>query len=243
MRTSNPFFNQRAYRPAGDVIELDNTMTAQGAVTKTIILTLILGFFGCFAYVATALVPLLGVLGWLVGMIVGFAIAITLLFKREWSPFLAPVYAIAEGVFLGAVTAFFSRMYPGIAAPAIGLTVCILFFMLALYKTGLVRATQKFKLAVLAATGAIAVVYLFCFVLFLCGVESIAYSATPLGIGFSVVVVIIASLNLVLDFDLIETGEAQGFPKYMEWYCAFALLVTLVWLYLEILRLLSKLRR
>ena len=165
--------------------------------------------------------------------------------QEHWSPITAPIYALLEGLFLGGISAFFEKSYPGIAVQAIGLTFGVLFVLLLAYKTGLVRATRGFKLGVIAATGAIALVYLANIVMgaFFHSQISILYSRTPLGIGISVVVVIIAALNLVLDFDMIETGSRMGAPKYMEWYGAFAMMVTLIWSYLEILRLLSKTRR
>ena len=165
--------------------------------------------------------------------------------QEHWSPITAPIYALLEGLFLGGISAFFEKSYPGIAVQAIGLTFGVLFVLLLAYKTGLVRATRGFKLGVIAATGAIALVYLANIVMgaFFHSQISILYSSTPLGIGISVVVVIIAALNLVLDFDMIETGSRMGAPKYMEWYGAFAMMVTLIWSYLEILRLLSKTRR
>jgi uncharacterized YccA/Bax inhibitor family protein len=143
------------------------------------------------------------------------------------------------------VSAIFERSYPGIATQAVALTFGVLFVLLLAYKTGIVRATRGFKLGVIAATGAIALVYLVSIVMtvfFHTGI-SILQSSTPLGIGISVVIVIIAALNLILDFDMIETGAKMGAPKYMEWYGAFGLMVTLIWLYMEILRLLGKTRR
>ena len=172
-------------------------------------------------------------------------LALVTVFKKHWSPITAPIYALLEGFALGGISAMFERSYPGIATQAVMLTFGVIFILLLAYKTGIVKATRGFKLGVMAATGAIALVYLANMVmsLFFHTQMSFLYSSTPLGIGISVVVVIIASLNLVLDFDMIETGARMGAPKYMEWYGAFAMMVTLIWLYLEILRLLSKTRR
>jgi uncharacterized YccA/Bax inhibitor family protein len=155
----------------------------------------------------------------------------------------APLYGLLEGLVLGSVSAIFELRFPGIAIQAVGLTFGTLVALLLAYRSGLIRVTDKFRLGVVAATGGIALFYLITFVLGFFGVHfNSIYGAGPIGIGFSVFVVIIASLNLVLDFDFIESGARAGAPKYMEWYAAFGLMVTLIWLYLEILRLLSKLR-
>jgi uncharacterized YccA/Bax inhibitor family protein len=165
-------------------------------------------------------------------------------FKKEWSPVTSPVYALLEGVFLGAVSALFEKSYPGIVMQAVGLTFGVLFCLLAVYKSGIIKVTERFKLGVVAATGGIALFYLASIVAGFFGVRfSFIYGGGVLGIGFSLFVVAIASLNLVLDFDFIEKGSQRQIPKYMEWYGAFGLMVTLVWLYLEILRLLAKLQR
>jgi uncharacterized YccA/Bax inhibitor family protein len=167
------------------------------------------------------------------------------IFKKNWSPFTAPIYALLEGLALGGISAVFEKTYPGVAIQAVGLTLGTLFVMLLAYKTGMIRATQSFKIGVIAATGGIAVFYLVEMVLgmfFHINVPAVNGSG-PWGIAFSLFIVIIAALNLVLDFDMIETGVSAGAPKYMEWYGAFALMVTLVWLYLEILRLLGNVGR
>lgn len=167
------------------------------------------------------------------------------IFKKNWSPLSSPIYALLEGLFLGGVSAFFEKSYPGIAMQAISLTFGVMFVMLLAYKFRIIQATRGFKLGVIAATGGIALVYLVNMVMtvFFHSQISVLNSATPLGIGISVFVVIIAALNLIIDFDMIENAAKIGAPKYMEWYGAFGLMVTLIWLYLEILRLLSKVRR
>jgi len=183
---------------------------------------------------------------WMIGgALVGFVTAMVTVFKQTWSPLTAPVYALCEGLFLGGISAIFEKSYPGIAIQAVALTFAVMFVLLLAYKTGIIRATRGFKLGVIAATGAIALVYMVSFFLQLFGWSGLSfiYSSTPLGIGISVIVVIIAALNLILDFDFIETAARMGAPKYMEWYGAFGLMVTLIWLYLEILRLLAKTRR
>jgi uncharacterized YccA/Bax inhibitor family protein len=180
----------------------------------------------------------------MLGGIGGLICALATVFKPRWSPYTAPVYAGLEGLLLGGISAMFETQYPGIAVQAVGATFGTLAALLAAYASGLIRPSENFKLGITAATGGICLVYLASWVLSLFGVHALGslFGAGLIGIGFSVFVVIIAALNLVLDFDFIENGVRQAAPKYMEWYGAFGLLVTLVWLYLEMLRLLSKLR-
>ena len=155
----------------------------------------------------------------------------------------APLYALAEGLFLGGVSSLFEARFPGIVMQAVLLTFGTLFALLMAYRSGLVRATENFKLGVVAATGGIALVYLATIVLGFFGIGiPYIHESGLVGIGFSLFVVVVAALNLVLDFDFIETGVEQGAPKYMEWYGAFGLMVTRVWLYIEFLRLLAKLQ-
>ncbi len=176
------------------------------------------------------------------GAIVGFILALIISFKPTAAPYLVPVYAIAEGLFLGALSANYESLYYGITMQAALLTMCVFIGMLVAYKSGMIKATENFKLGVFAATAGIALVYLLSFVLGFFGVTvPYLHDNSLIGIGISVVIVIIAALNFVLDFDFIEKGARQGAPKYMEWYGAFGLMVTLVWLYVEIIRLLSKL--
>jgi uncharacterized YccA/Bax inhibitor family protein len=246
IRTANPALSSKSFggfvrsRAAGDA------MTIQGTVNKTgILLTLL---------VVAAIWPWrlffqsgdpAAVTGWMAaGVVGGLVAAMVTIFKKSWAPITAPIYAVCEGLALGAISATFEARFPGIVFQAMALTVGTLFALLAAYKTGLIRATENFKLGVFAATGAIALVYLLTFVLQLFGIPiGFMHSSGWLGIGISLVVVVVAALNLVLDFDFIEQGAAQGAPKYMEWYGGFGLLVTLVWLYLEILRLLGKLNQ
>jgi len=164
-------------------------------------------------------------------------------FKTQAAPYTAPIYALLEGLFLGGVSAMFEARMPGVAIQAVGLTFGTLFCMLAAYRSGLIKATEKFKLGVVAATGGICLLYVVNMVLGMFGRPiGFIHESGTVGILFSAFVVVIAALNLVLDFDFIERGAEQGAPKYMEWYGAFGLLVTLIWLYLEILRLLGKSR-
>ena len=177
------------------------------------------------------------------GGIGGLILALVTVFKREWSGFTAPAYAVCEGLVLGGISAIFELKFPGIVMQAVALTFGTLFCLLMAYKTGLIRVTEKFRLGVFVATAAIALVYLVSFVLGFFNLQvPFMVGSGLVSIGFSLFVVGIASLNLVLDFDFIEHGAEAGAPKYMEWYGAFGLMVTLVWLYIEILQLLAKLR-
>jgi len=179
----------------------------------------------------------------LLGGIGGFIAAIVTVFKKEWSPVTAPVYAALEGLVLGGLSALLETKYPGIVMQSVGLTFATLAAMLIAYRTGLIKATERFKLGVVAATGAIALYYVVGLVLsfFHVAMPFLQGNSTA-SIVVSGVIVVVAALNLILDFDFIETGVAGGAPKYMEWYGAFGLMVTLIWLYLEILRLLAKSR-
>ena len=177
------------------------------------------------------------------GVIGGLVVAMVTVFKQTWAPYTTPLYAALEGLALGGISYLFEQRYPGIVAQAVFLTFGTLGALLFAYRSGIIRATENFKLGVFAATGGIAVVYLLSFVLGFFGIGvPLIHSSGTFGILFSLFVVVIAALNLVLDFDFIEEGAERGAPKYMEWYGAFGLLVTLVWLYLEILRLLAKLQ-
>lgn len=176
--------------------------------------------------------------------LLGLVLAIVTCFKHTWSPITAPAYALVEGVVVGTVSAFFEAQYPGIVIQAVGLTFGTLFCLLAAYRSGLIKPTENFKLGLVAATGGIFLLYLVNFGLRIFTNMSVPFihESSTFGILFSVFVVVIAALNLVLDFDFIEEAVKYGAPKHMEWYAAFGLLVTLIWLYFEILRLLAKLR-
>jgi len=177
------------------------------------------------------------------GAVCGFILALTTLFKKTWAPMTAPLYALAEGFFLGGISSIAESRFPGIAIQATMLTFSVLFGLLMAYKSGMIKVTENFKLGLVAATGGILLVYLASMVMGLFGMNiPLIHESGLVGIGFSLVVVIIAALNLVMDFDFIEHGAEKNAPKYMEWYGAFALMVTLIWLYIEILHLLSKLR-
>jgi uncharacterized YccA/Bax inhibitor family protein len=240
MRTSNPVLTDRAFTFDTPAV---TTMTIGGTVLKTAILLVLLGTAASITW-AKALEGganiNLYVMG---GAIGGLVLALITSFKPAVSPYTSPFYAVCEGLFLGAISAMFETAYPGIAFQAVGLTFFTLAALLVAYTSRLIKATENFKLGIVAATGGICLFYLVAMVLGFFGVQiPYLFGNGWMGIGFSVVVVTIAALNLVLDFDFIETGVARGAPKYMEWYGAFGLLVTLVWLYLEILKLLAKLR-
>jgi uncharacterized YccA/Bax inhibitor family protein len=243
LRSNNPVLKERAFAGA---IPTGETMTIQGAVNKTGLLLLFVAVTAAWTWgLGHSETPDAAYPWMLGGALGGFIVALVTIFKKEWSPIGAPVYALLEGLVLGGISAIFDRAYQGIAAQAISLTFGVLFVLLLAYKFRIVRATRGFKLGVIAATGGILIVYLINMVMgvFFHTQMSLINNATPLGIGISVFIVIIASLNLILDFDMIETGAQMGAPKYMEWYGAFAMMVTLIWLYMEILRLLSKVRR
>jgi uncharacterized YccA/Bax inhibitor family protein len=184
------------------------------------------------------------VIPWIMGgLFGGLAMALLTIFKKQWAAVTAPLYALLEGLFLGGISAYYETAFQGIVVQAVFLTFGTLFALLLAYSSGLIKVTKNFRLGIVAATGGIALVYLASFVLGFFGISiPFIHTSGIIGIGFSVFVVIIAALNLVLDFDFIEHGAEQGAPKFMEWYAAFGLMVTLVWLYLEILRLLSKVR-
>ena len=235
LRSGNPVLSKSTFSNTGSISE---KMTINGTVNKTAISLLLLVGTGYLTF--TTINP-----GLLIGCgIGGFIVAIITVFKKEWAPITVPIYAILEGGLLGGVSFMYNNLYDGIVTNAIFLTVGILLSLLTAYRSGYIKATENFKLGVFAATGGIAIVYLINFIMSFfgssMGVMQID-NASPMSIGFSAIVVIIAALNLVLDFDFIEEGAEKGAPKYMEWYGAFGLLVTLIWLYLEILRLLAKL--
>jgi uncharacterized YccA/Bax inhibitor family protein len=247
MRTANPALTDRAFEGVGRYVDAESAMTVQGAVNKAglLLLCVVAGaawtwhlfFQGAAPDPATVAPWMLG------GLVGGFILALVTIFKQQWAPVTAPLYSLLEGLAIGGMSAIAESQYPGIAIQAVGLTFGTLLALLVAYSSGLIKATENFKLGVVAATGGIAIVYVVSLVLSLFSVQvPFIFGNGPIGIGFSVVVVVIAALNLVLDFDFIETGARSGLPGYMEWYAAFGLMVTLIWLYIEILRLLVKLR-
>lgn len=240
MKTSNPIFNRDL-----DVQVLDGApMTVSGSINKTLIL------LAC-AIIPAAVVWYQALLGYTdkvmlimtIGLIVGLISAFVIIFKNNTAPYLAPVYAFAEGALLGGISVFIESIYPGIAIQAVAFTFIVMFIMLGLFKVKLIRATEKFRSTIFAATFSIMIVYLVSLIGSFFGFQiPFVFGGGVVGIAFSVIVVILAALNLILDFDFIERGAENMLPKYYEWYGAFGLMVTLVWLYMEILRLLSKLR-
>jgi uncharacterized YccA/Bax inhibitor family protein len=242
MRTSNPMLNEKVFTAIPYYGQ--DVMTINGTVNKTGVLLILAVISGCLTWYKATRDPALAAPWMIAGLLGGFIAAMVTVFKKDWAAITAPLYAILEGLALGGISAIFEASYKGIVFMAVMLTFGTLAALLLAYRMGIIRATENFKLGVVAATGGIALYYLVSMVMGFFGANApLIHSATPMGIGFSVVVVIIAALNLVLDFDFIEQGAAAGAPKYMEWYAAFGLMVTLVWLYLEILRLLSKLQR
>ena len=242
MRTGNPALSSKTFR-----VEYtdSNAMTVGGTVNKTAILLLMVAMTAIWAWQKVmTLGDVSAMMPWMIGSaILGFIVALITIFKKTTAPITAPIYALVEGVFLGAFSAMMELSFPGIAFQAITLTFGTLFALLAAYKSGFIKVTENFKLGLVAATGGIVLIYLASFILRMFGIHMpYIHGSGPIGIGFSLVVVVIAALNLVLDFDFIEEGAERGAPRYMEWYAAFGLLVTLIWLYIEILRLLAKLR-
>ena len=243
MRTSNPALNERVFQ--GERAVLGDTMTLQGTVNKTGVLLICVIATAAWtwnlflhSHSPQTVMPLA-----LLGGIGGLIVAMVTIFKKQWAGITAPIYALLEGLVLGSISAILEVRFPGIAIQAVSLTFGTLVILLLAYRSGLIAVTEKFRLGIIAATGGIALFYIVEIVLGFFGIHFTAINGSgAIGIGFSVFVVIIAALNLVLDFDFIETGVRVGAPKYMEWYGAFGLMVTLIWLYFEILRLLSKIR-
>ena len=237
MRSGNPALSSKTFRNISfDGVE---KMTIEGTVNKTSISLLLLMLTASYTW----LNPSPGLM--MLGFIGGLVMAIITIFKKTLAPYTVPGYALLEGLALGGISRYFEMQYPGIASQAIFLTFGILAALLMAYKSKIIQPTENFKLGVFAATGGIAIMYFISFIMsfFGSGISILnVNNSSMISIGFSLFVVVIASLNLVLDFDFIEEGAERGAPKYMEWYGAFGLLVTLIWLYLEILRLLAKLQ-
>ena len=241
-RSGNPTLGKATFktikRTDGGPVDRDDVMTIKGTVDKTAISLLLMLFAGYFSFSADSMIYIIS------GGIGGFIIALITVFKKEWSPITVPLYAMLEGLMLGGISFIYGQLYEGIVFNAIMITISILICLLFAYRSGIIAATENFKLGVFAATGGVFLVYVISFIASFFGAGFSFLDPTNgslFSIGVSLVVVVIAALNLVLDFDFIEEGAEKGAPKYMEWYGAFGLLVTLVWLYLEILRLLAKL--
>jgi len=246
METSNPTLNERTFGAARVGVG-QPAMTVQGTVNKTFILLAILMATAIWSWTKATDPSSAGYLNivFFGSMIVGFILAMVTSFMPKWSPITSPIYAACEGLFLGVLSVYFEMRYPGIVIQAVGLTFAVTLAMLMGYKAGWLQATPGLRKGLMIAMGGIMIFYLVVWVASLFGVHPPAFinGGGPLGIAFSLFVVGIAALSLVLDFDFIESASREGVEKYMEWYGAFALMVTLVWLYMEILRLLSKVNR
>jgi len=250
-KSGNPTLSENKFRDTVISISNENSMSIKGTLNKFGFMLLMLMGSAFYSWkefaesegTSSNLMPI--ILG---GAIGGFVIALIISFKREWSPYLAPLYALLEGLFIGAISAMYNTIYNGIVLQAVGLTFSVGIGMYFLYAFRIIRATEKFRSILFSAMAGIAIFYLATFVLRLFHVDvdqSMPFinGGGMFGIGFSLIIVAVAAMNLILDFDMIEQGAEMGAPKYMEWYGAFGLMVTFVWLYLEILRLLSKISR
>jgi len=249
-KSSNPALKESTYD--GTIFQGITTggeMTIKGTANKFGFLFLMMMGSTLFSwtqfYRGTNPMPMM-----LIGVFGGLALALIMGFKKQWSPYLAPAYALLEGLFVGSVSAYYDYVnqekYPGLVMQAVALTLLVALVMYVVYRYRIIKVTQTFKSVIIVATSALMLFYLVQWIASLAfnfTIGAFTNAATPLGIGFSIVVVCLAALFLLLDFDMIEKGVEAKAPKYMEWYSAFALLVTLIWLYLEILRLLSKLRK
>jgi len=246
-KSSNPALQEKSYQ--GTIFEgigTENTMTIKGTLNKLGFLLLMMIGATIFSWgqfnKGSDPMPLM-----MIGVFGGLALAIVMAFKKEWSPYIAPAYAILEGLFVGSISAMYNYAYPGLPVQAVALTLLVTLIMFLIYRYRIIKVTSKLRTVVVVATSAIALFYLIQWITFSIGgtavASSLTNSATPLSIGFSILVTGLAAFNLLLNFDTIEKGVELRASKYMEWYSAFGLLVTLVWLYLEILRLLSKFSR
>jgi uncharacterized YccA/Bax inhibitor family protein len=244
-KSSNPALSRNTFDAGATHVGYGPTMTISGTVNKAGLLMLCVLATAAWSwdrfYTTQDMASIGGMT--MIGAFGGFIAAMVTIFKKEWSPITAPIYALLEGLFLGSLSATMELRFPGIAIEAVALTFGTCLCMLLAYRAGLIRVTQRFALGMVAATGGIALVYFASMILGMFHVQIPGiFGSGPIGILFSLVVCGIAALNLVLDFNFIEEGAQSGAPKYMEWYSAFGLMVTLIWLYLEIIRLLAKLR-
>ncbi len=243
-KTTNPVLSENRFKniqaQAGVFTE---QMTLNGTVNKTLLMFLLLLITAGLSWKMTSagtVNPMILIWG---GAIGGLILAVITVMKPEKSPITAPIYALLEGFFVGAISAMYSGFYDGIVMQAVGLTLSILFVMLILYRTGVIKATPKFKKGIIIATGGVALFYILNLVASFFGGGVSLFNLGIVGIGISLVIVVIAAMNLILDFDMIEKSINTGQPKYVEWFAGFGLMVTLIWLYLEILRLLALLSR
>lgn len=240
-KSSNPVLGDKVL-DRDYVIVNEGNMTVSGAINKTLIFLAILMASASFGYsmMLNGSFPLGAMYA---GIFIAVGLAFFAYFKPEYIMYIGSAYCIVEGAVVGGLSAFYSILYPGIILQALVLTVAVLAGMLFLYKAKIIKVTEKFKSIIIMATAGIAIFYLIALILGMFGISiPLLHSNGPMGIGFSLFVTALAAMNLLLDFDFIEKGASRGLPKHMEWYGAFGLIITLVWLYLEILRLLSKLR-
>ncbi len=249
-KSGNPTLSEKKFSSTvlDNVLINENAMTVKGTLNKFgFLLLMVLGtsFYSWKEFAEGGnVLPLI-----YIGAFGGLVVAIIISFKQSWAPYLSPLYALLEGLFVGAISSMYNSAFaekaPNIVINAVGLTFGVAIAMYLLYSFKLIKATEKFKSIIISATLGIGIFYLIVWVLRMFGYDNMPFlhEGSPLGIVFSLFVVAIASLNLILDFDMIEKGSEMGAPKYMEWYGAFGLLVTIVWLYLEILRLLSKISK
>ena len=246
-KSSNPSLQEKSFQ--GTILEGISTgqeMTIKGTMNKLGVLLLLMigGTLLAWSqfYKGSDPKPLM-----YIGVFGGLGLAIVMAFKKQWSAFLAPAYAILEGLFVGSISAIYNYAYPGLPVQAVALTLLVTLLMFLIYRYKIIKVTGKFRKVIVVATGAIAIFYLIQWLTYSIGGSAIGYqltnSSTPISIGFSILVTALAAFNLLLNFDTVEKGVELKAAKYMEWYCAFGLLVTIVWLYLEILRLLSKFQR
>jgi len=236
-RSGNPVLTSNAFNISSDSSDV---MTINGTVTKTFLSVCLVVISGYYSWINISITNTL----MLPCVLIGLGLGIITIYRKHLSPITVPIYAVIQGIFLGAISYTFNSLYDGIVITAISYTLSILFVMLTLYRTGIIKPTENFKLGVAAGTGGIALIYFGNLIMSFFGTGLSIMdinNASIYSIGFSLVVIVMASLNLVVDFDFIEEGSEKGAPKYMEWFGAFGLLVTLIWLYLEILRLLAKL--
>ena len=246
-KSSNPVMQDKTYQ--GTILEGISTgeeMSMKGTMNKFGVMIMLMIGSTLFAwsqfYKGSDPKPLM-----MIGVFGGLALALVMAFKMKWASFLAPAYAILEGLFVGSISAIYDYTYPGLPMQAVALTLLVTLIMFLIYRYKIIKVTSKLRTVIVVATSAVAIFYLIQWLTYAIGGTAIAYnftnSATPISIGFSILMVILASFNLLLNFDTVEKGVEMRAPKYMEWYSAFGLMVTVVWLYLEILRLLSKFQR
>lgn len=254
LKSNNPFLKNKSFsqtsattvydedgRPV-EIIDYNSTMTINGTINKSILLFVLLiasALFSGYLMLFREVNPMALVIG---GAIAGLAVVIIAAFKPEYSNYLAPAYSLFKGLFVGAISIVFELMYPGIVLQAVGGTLVTFMVCFLLYRFRIVKVTEQLKSVIVASTLAIGTYYLISVLLSFAGIQLFHQGNSLMSIGFSVFVIVIAALNLFLDFDLIEQGVQRRMPKYMEWFGAMGLMITLVWLYVEFLRLLSKLR-